>query len=212
MDKITCELIFARLRAINPHPTTELNYTTPFELLVAVILSAQTTDKSVNKVTANLFPVANTPQQILELGEERLKNYIKTLGLFNAKARNLIKTCQILLEQHHQTVPAERSLLEALPGVGRKTANVILNTVFGQPTIAVDTHVLRVANRIGITREATPNAVEQELLHTIPTIFHQHAHHWLVLHGRFICKARRPKCGECVIFDLCEYVNKNQLH
>lgn len=209
MDQIKCESIFARLCAANPHPTTELNYTTPFELLVAVMLSAQTTDKSVNKVTAKLFPIANTPQQILELGEERLKNYIKTLGLFNAKARNLIKTCQILLEQHHQSVPAERSLLEALPGVGRKTANVILNTAFAQPTIAVDTHVLRVANRIGITQEATPNAVEKELLQNIPPTFHQHAHHWLVLHGRFICKARRPKCGECVIFDWCEYVNKN---
>ena len=211
MNNAKCQVIFERLRAANPHPTTELNYTTTFELLVAVILSAQATDKGVNKVTARLFPLANTPQQILELGEEQLKYYIKNIGLFNNKARNLIATCRILVEQHQQTVPNERSLLEALPGVGRKTANVLLNTAFGQPTLAVDTHVFRVAKRIGLAQGETPLVVEQQLLQLIAAEFHHHAHHWLVLHGRFICTARAPKCQHCLLVDLCEYADKQGL-
>jgi endonuclease-3 len=201
--------LFARLQAQNPEPTTELNFTTPFELLIAVMLAAQATDKGVNKATPALFKVANTPQTMVNLKEEGLKEYIKTIGLFNVKARNIIKTCQILLERHKGEVPDERQALEALPGVGRKTANVILNTVFGQPTIAVDTHIFRVANRTGLAPGKTVRHVEEQLLKEVPEEFQQHAHHWLVLHGRYVCVARKPKCGECLIADLCE--NNNSL-
>ncbi|MGB5620878.1 MAG: endonuclease III [Gammaproteobacteria bacterium] len=200
--------IFSRLRAANPNPTTELEYDTPFELLVAVILSAQATDKGVNLATAKLFPVANTPAKILDLGLDRLIGYVKTIGLFNNKARNIIETCRILVQQHGGEVPRERAALEALPGVGRKTANVILNTAFGEPTIAVDTHIFRVANRIGLTRGKTPLAVEKGLLRTTPPEFLHDAHHWLLLHGRYVCKARRPGCDRCIIADLCEYRGK----
>jgi endonuclease-3 len=200
--------IFERLRAQNPHPTTELTYHSPFELLIAVILSAQATDISVNKATAKLFPVANTPQAMLSLGEETLKDYIKTIGLFNSKAANIIKTCQLLIERHKGEVPASRETLEALPGVGRKTANVVLNTAFGQPTMAVDTHIFRVANRTGLAPGTTPLAVEQGLLKNIEKEFLQDAHHWLILHGRYVCVARKPRCAECVIQDLCEYKQK----
>ncbi len=200
--------IFSRLRAANPHPTTELEYHTPFELLVAVILSAQATDKGVNRATARLFPVANTPAKILDLGLDRLIGYVKTIGLFNNKARNIIETCRILVQQHGGEVPRERTALEALPGVGRKTANVILNTAFGEPTIAVDTHIFRVANRIRLTRGKTPLAVEKGLLRTTPPEFLHDAHHWLILHGRYVCKARRPECDRCIIADLCEYRGK----
>lgn len=210
MNQFKCTKIFERLQIANPHPTTELNYSTPFELLVAVILSAQATDKAVNKVTRILFPIANTPKQMLDLGAEQLKTYIKSLGLFNNKARNLIATCKILLECHNEQIPNERAALEALPGVGRKTSNVILNTVFGQPTLAVDTHVFRVANRIGLTKQINTLAVEQELLQLIPQEFLYNAHHWLILHGRFICTARNPKCNNCLIFDLCEYTGKSE--
>lgn len=200
--------IFRRLRAENPHPTTELNYRTPFELLVAVILSAQATDKGVNKATAKLFPVANTPEKILALGEEGLKEYIKTIGLFNSKGANIIKTCRLLIEQHGSEVPQDRKALEALPGVGRKTANVVLNTAFGHPTMAVDTHIFRVANRTGIAPGKNVLEVEKKLLKFIPEEFMQDAHHWLILHGRYICVARKPKCSACVIEDLCEYKQK----
>jgi len=200
--------IFRRLRAENPQPTTELNYTTPFELLIAVILSAQATDKGVNKATAKLFPVANTPEAILALGEEGLKQYIKTIGLFNSKGANIIKTCRLLIEQHGSEVPEERKALEALPGVGRKTANVVLNTAFGHPTMAVDTHIFRVSNRTGIAPGKTVLEVEKKLLKFVPQEFMQDAHHWLILHGRYICVARKPKCGACVIEDLCEYKQK----
>ena len=200
--------IFTRLRAENPRPTTELNYTTPFELLVAVVLSAQATDKGVNKATAKLFPVANTPQSILSLGEEGLKEYIKTIGLFNGKAKNIIASCKILIDKHHSEVPEDRPSLEALPGVGRKTANVILNTAFGQPTIAVDTHIFRVSNRTGIAPGKNVNEVERKLLKFVPDEFKQDAHHWLILHGRYICIARKPRCSACVIEDLCEYRKK----
>mgnify|MGYP000195900420 CR=1 FL=1 len=200
--------IFARLRAQNPHPTTELEYTSPFELLVAVILSAQATDRGVNKATAKLFPVANTPQAILNLGEDGLKRYIKTIGLFNSKAKNIIETCRILVERHGGEVPTEREALEALPGVGRKTANVILNTAFGQPTIAVDTHIFRVANRTGIAPGKTVLAVEKKLLKVVPEEFMLDAHHWLILLGRYTCVARTPRCPECPIRDLCEYRQK----
>ncbi|MEQ6342200.1 MAG: endonuclease III [Gammaproteobacteria bacterium] len=202
--------IFTRLKAANPHPTTELNYTTPFELLIAVILSAQATDKGVNKATEKLFTVANTPQAILELGEPNLKKYIQTIGLFNSKAHNIIKTCAILVEKHGGQVPAEREELEALPGVGRKTANVILNTAFGQPTIAVDTHIFRVANRIGLAHGKTVLAVEKELLKAVPDEFKHDAHHWLILHGRYTCIARKPRCASCIIYDLCEYPDKTE--
>jgi endonuclease-3 len=197
------------LRAENPEPRTELNYTTPFELLVAVLLSAQATDKGVNKATARLFPLANTPAAILELGEDGLKERIKTIGLFNSKARNLIKTCRLLLERHGGEVPRRREALEALPGVGRKTANVVLNTAFGEPTIAVDTHIFRVANRTRIARGKDVDEVEQRLLRLVPSEFRQDAHHWLILHGRYTCIARRPRCGACLIEDLCEYRDKN---
>lgn len=200
--------IFERLRAQNPHPTTELNYHSAFELLIAVILSAQATDVSVNKATAKLFPIANTPQTILGLGEEKLKEYIKTIGLFNSKASNIIKTCKLLLERFDGDIPASREALEALPGVGRKTANVVLNTAFGQPTMAVDTHIFRVANRTGLAPGNTPLAVEQGLVKNIEKEFLHDAHHWLILHGRYVCTARKPHCPECVIRDLCEYKQK----
>ncbi len=197
--------IFERLRAADPHPTTELEYATPFELLVAVILSAQATDVGVNKATRRLFPVAKTPQAILDLGVEGLSDYIKTIGLYNSKAKNIIATCRILLEEHGGEVPEDRAALEALPGVGRKTANVVLNTAFGQPTMAVDTHIFRVANRTRLARGKTPLAVEKGLLKFVPAEFLRDAHHWLILHGRYVCKARRPECERCIIADLCEY-------
>ena len=200
--------IFARLKAHIPEPTTELNYSSPFELLIAVILSAQATDVSVNKATDKLYPVANTPQAIYDLGEEGLKQYIKTIGLFNSKATNVIKTCRILLDEHGGEVPQTREALEALPGVGRKTANVVLNTAFGQPTMAVDTHIFRVSNRTRIAPGKTVLAVEKNLLKFVPKEFLVDAHHWLILHGRYICKARKPACGACIIEDLCEFKSK----
>ncbi|MCG6870308.1 MAG: endonuclease III [Gammaproteobacteria bacterium] len=200
--------IFERLRETNPSPTTELAYETSFELLVAVILSAQATDVGVNKATARLFPVANTPEAILALGEEGLRHHIRTLGLYNAKAANLIKTCGILVEKYHGRVPRKRAELEALPGVGRKTASVVLNTAFGEPTIAVDTHIFRVANRTRIATGKTPLQVEQRLLRFVPAEFRKDAHHWLILHGRYTCTARKPRCGTCPICDLCEYRDK----
>jgi endonuclease-3 len=205
MNKQSRHEMFVRLKGQNPHPTTELKYLTPFELLVAVLLSAQATDVGVNKATAKLFPVANTPEAILSLGEERLKTYIRTIGLFNTKAANLIKTCEILVAKHRSQVPDNRAALEALPGVGRKTANVVLNTAFHQPTVAVDTHIFRVANRTGLAVGKTPLAVELALLQNIEPEFLQDAHHWLILHGRYVCKARQPQCGECLIADLCDY-------
>ncbi|QGX38773.1 endonuclease III [Permianibacter aggregans] len=203
--------IFERLRDANPNPTTELNYSTPFELLIAVLLSAQATDVGVNKATAKLFPKANTPEKMLKLGVDGIKEYIKTIGLFNAKAENVIKTCKILIEQHGGEVPEDREALEALPGVGRKTANVVLNTAFGHPTIAVDTHIFRLGNRINIAPGKTPLAVEQKLLKVVPDEFLKDAHHWLILHGRYVCTARNPKCPVCVINDLCDYKNKTML-
>ena len=200
--------IFLRLQAADPHPTTELEYHTPFELLVAVMLSAQATDISVNAATRHLFPVANTPQALLDLGEERLREYIQRIGLYKTKARHVIQTCRLLMQRHDGSVPQTREELEALPGVGRKTANVILNTAFGQPTIAVDTHIFRLANRINLAPGKTVLDVEQKLLKVIPAEFMQDAHHWLILHGRYICQARKPKCGECIIADLCEYTDK----
>ncbi len=196
---------FRRLADLNPRPTTELDYTTPFELLVAVILSAQATDVGVNKATRKLYPVANTPAAILALGEDGLKRYIATIGLFNAKAKNVIATCRLLLELHGGEVPRDRAALEALPGVGRKTANVVLNTAFGEPTIAVDTHIFRVANRTGLAAGKTPLAVEQQLLKRVPEDFRKDAHHWLILHGRYVCVARSPKCSACVVRDLCRF-------
>jgi endonuclease-3 len=210
MNKQKRTEIFSRLRAENPKPTTELNYSTPFELLVAVILSAQATDKGVNKATDKLFPVANTPEAILALGEDGLKEYIKTIGLFNSKGANIIKTCRILIEQYNSEVPEDRKALEALPGVGRKTANVVLNTAFGHPTMAVDTHIFRVANRTGIAKGKTVLEVEKKLLKFVPKEFLQDAHHWLILHGRYICVARKPKCGACIIEDLCEFKHKTE--
>jgi endonuclease-3 len=200
--------LFRRLCELNPHPTTELDYATPFELLVAVILSAQATDVGVNKATKKLFPVANTPQKILDLGEEGLKRYISTIGLYNAKAKNVIATCRILVERHHGEVPRSREALEALPGVGRKTANVVLNTAFGEPTIAVDTHIFRVANRTGLASGDTLRKVEDMLAKVVPEEFRQDAHHWLILHGRYVCKARKPGCPGCAINDLCAYRHK----
>ena len=208
MNKAKRSEIFARLRAANPQPTTELNYANPFELLIAVILSAQATDKAVNKATEGLFQAADTPQALLALGEHGLKPYIRTIGLFNSKAANIIKTCRILTERHAGQVPDDRRALEALPGVGRKTANVILNTAFDHPTIAVDTHIFRVANRTGLAPGKTPLAVEQRLLRLVPGEFRKDAHHWLILHGRYICLARRPRCQACLIEDLCEYRDK----
>ena len=201
--------IFERLRAKNPHPTTELEYSTPFELLVAVILSAQATDKSVNLATRALFPVANTPEAIAALGVEGLAPYVKSIGLWQNKAKNVIATCQALIEQHSGQVPADRAALEALPGVGRKTANVILNTAFGQPTLAVDTHVFRVANRTGLARAGDVRGVEDGLLEIIPDEFIHDAHHWLILHGRYVCTARNPDCEHCVIAELCEFDQKH---
>ncbi|HEX7062003.1 MAG TPA: endonuclease III [Woeseiaceae bacterium] len=197
--------IFRRFRKANPHPDTELEYRTPFELLVAVVLSAQATDAGVNKATAKLFPVANTPQAILDLGLDGLKEYIRTIGLFNSKAENILKACRILVDEHGGEVPRTRDALERLPGVGRKTANVILNTAFGEPTIAVDTHIFRVANRTGLAKGKNPLEVEKRLLKTTPEEFRKNAHHWLILHGRYVCKARRPECWRCLIADLCEY-------
>ncbi len=203
--------IFTRLRADNPKPRTELHYSTPFELLIAVVLSAQATDVSVNKATARLFPKANTPQQIAALGVDGLKPFIQTIGLYNSKASNIIKLCQIVLTEHHGEVPRQREALEALPGVGRKTANVVLNTAFGEPTIAVDTHIFRISNRIGLAPGKTPLAVEQKLLKVVPDEFKKDAHHWLILHGRYVCTARQPKCPVCLINDLCEFKKKTEL-
>ena len=200
--------ILKRLRAANPHPTTELNFSSPFELLIAVILSAQATDKGVNKATDKLFPVANTPQAILALGVDGLKEYIKTIGLFNSKAENIIKTCRDLIEKHHGEVPEDREALEALAGVGRKTANVVLNTAFGHPTIAVDTHIFRVCNRTGFAPGKDVVKVEEKLIKVVPAEFKVDVHHWLILHGRYTCVARKPRCGACIIEDLCEYKNK----
>jgi len=200
--------IYSRLREQDPHPTTELHYETPFELLIAVILSAQATDVGVNKATAKLYKVANTPQAILDLGLDGLKSYIRTIGLFNSKAENIIKTCRILLDEHDGEVPRTRDALEALPGVGRKTANVILNTAFGEPTIAVDTHIFRVANRTGLAKGKTPLEVERRLVRLTPDEFKKDAHHWLILHGRYTCKARKPLCGECPIVEWCEFTRK----
>jgi endonuclease-3 len=197
--------MFRRLRETNPKPTTELDYSTPFQLLVAVILSAQATDVGVNKATRRLFPIAGTPQALLALGEEKLKGYISTIGLHNAKAKNVIATSRILVEQYAGEVPRTREALEALPGVGRKTANVVLNTAFGDATIAVDTHIFRVANRTGLAPGKTVRAVEDRLEKVVPSEFKRDAHHWLILHGRYVCKARKPDCPQCIIRDLCEY-------
>lgn len=208
MNPATRREIFSRLRAANPHPTTELEYTTPFELLVAVVLSAQSADKGVNLATRRLFPRANTPEALVALGEAGLAESIKSLGLYKSKARHLIAASRMLIERHRSQVPAERAALEALPGVGRKTANVILNTAFGQPTMAVDTHIFRVANRTGLAPGKTVLEVEKKLLRVIPAEFRIDAHHWLILHGRYVCQARKPKCPECIIADLCAYKHK----
>lgn len=208
MNKEKRTQIFTRLRDATPNPKTELNYSTPFELLVAVMLSAQATDVGVNKATDKLYPVANTPEAILALGVYGLKEYIKTIGLFNTKAENVIKTCQLLIDKHNGVVPDNQKDLEALPGVGRKTANVILNTAFNQPTMAVDTHIFRVSNRTGIAPGKDVLEVEKRLVRLIPKEFLMNAHHWLILHGRYVCKARRPQCGSCIIEDLCEYKQK----
>lgn len=208
MNKEIRREIFRRLQKNNPQPTTELNYASPFELLIAVILSAQATDKGVNKATAELYKVANTPEKILALKLTGLKKYIKTIGLFNTKAKNIIETCKILIKQHDSQVPEDRAALEALPGVGRKTANVILNTAFGHPTIAVDTHIFRVSNRTGIAPGKNVLEVEKKLLKFVPEEYRLDAHHWLILHGRYTCVARKPRCGACVIEDLCEYKDK----
>ena len=204
--------LFKRLKAHNPNPTTELCYQTPFELLIAVILSAQATDVSVNKATAVLFKHANTPAGLLALGEEDLKKYIKSIGLFNTKARNIIKACDILINEHEGIVPKQREALEALPGVGRKTANVILNTAFGEPTIAVDTHIFRVANRTGLAPGKNVREVEDKLLQVVESDFAKDAHHWLILHGRYVCTARKPLCTECIISDLCHYYLAQKEH
>jgi endonuclease-3 len=208
MNAAQREEFFRRLQEIDPEPTTELEYQTPFELLVSVILSAQATDVSVNKATQQLYKVARTPQAILDLGEEGLKECIRTIGLYNSKAANIIKTCRILIDQHEGRVPDDRDALEALPGVGRKTANVVLNTAFGHPTIAVDTHIFRVGNRTGLAPGKTPLAVEKRLLEVVPEPYLKNAHHWLILHGRYTCLARKPRCGECIVRDLCDYKEK----
>ena len=208
MNKSIRTEIFTRFKDQNPKPETELNFSNPFELLIAVILSAQATDKGVNKATDKLFPVANTPAQIAALGVEGLKEYIKTIGLFNTKAENVIKTCEILVEKHNSKVPEDRASLEALPGVGRKTANVVLNTAFGHPTMAVDTHIFRVANRTKIAPGKNVLEVEKRLLRLVPKEFLVDAHHWLILHGRYTCIARKPRCASCMIEDLCEYKDK----
>lgn len=209
MNTTTRRQFFARLRALNPKPVTELNYSSTFELLVAVVLSAQATDKGVNLATSRLFPLANTPQAIFELGEEKLRDLIKTIGLYQTKAKNVIGLCRLLLEKHHGIVPQTRAELEELPGVGRKTANVVLNTAFGQPTMAVDTHIFRVANRTGLAPGKDVRAVEDRLVKVIPKEFMQDAHHWLILHGRYTCTARNPKCSECPVCDLCDYKQKS---
>ena len=203
--------IFRRFRQANPHPTTELEYTTPFELLIAVILSAQATDISVNKATRRLYPLANTPAAIHALGVEGLEDYIRTIGLYRTKAKNVIETCRILLERHGGEVPRTREALQALPGVGRKTANVVLNTAFGEPTIAVDTHIFRVSNRTNIAPGKDVDEVERKLLKFVPQEFRHDAHHWLILHGRYTCIARKPQCWNCIIADLCEYRDKTPL-
>ncbi|MGB8239558.1 MAG: endonuclease III [Azonexus sp.] len=208
MNKTQIADFYARLAAANPAPTTELHYATPFQLLVAVILSAQATDVGVNKATARLFSVAPTAEAMLELGEEGLTDYIKTIGLFRTKAKNVIATCRMLVELHGGQVPEARAALEALPGVGRKTANVVLNTAFGQPTIAVDTHIFRVGNRTGLAFGKTVDEVEHKLLRVTPAEFKKDAHHWLILHGRYVCKARKPECARCVVFDLCAFKGK----
>ncbi len=202
------QAIFARLQAANPTPRSELEYATPFQLLVAVILSAQATDKSVNRATAALFRDAPTPAALLALGVEGVSRYIRSIGLFNSKARNLIETCRVLLERFGGEVPRDRESLESLPGVGRKTANVVLNVAFGEPTIAVDTHIFRVANRLGLARGATPLEVEERLLEVVPQPYRKHAHHWLILHGRYVCTARAPRCSDCRLIDLCEFDRK----
>jgi endonuclease-3 len=208
VKKTDIEQFYARLRAANPAPTTELNYTTPFQLLIAVILSAQATDVGVNKATDRLFPVAPTPDKMYALGVEGLSEYIKTIGLYRTKAKNVIATCRMLLDLHDGQVPDERSALEALPGVGRKTANVVLNTAFGQPTIAVDTHIFRLGNRTGIAPGKTVVEVEQKLLRATPDEYMKDAHHWLILHGRYVCKARKPECERCIVADLCRFKGK----
>ena len=210
MNKEKRHQILSRLREQNPHPETELEYSSPFELLVAVTLSAQATDVGVNKATRKLFPVANTPQAILDIGHDALRDYIKTIGLFNSKAANVYKMCQILVDQHNGIVPENREALEALPGVGRKTANVVLNTAFRWPTIAVDTHIFRVSNRTKLAPGKNVDEVEQKLLKVVPSEFKLDVHHWLILHGRYTCVARKPKCGSCIIEDLCEFKDKTE--
>ena len=202
---------FRRLQSVTPAPKTELEYASPFELLIAVMLSAQATDVSVNKATRKLYPVANTPEAILSLGVDGLKPYIRTIGLFNSKAENVIKTCRILIQEHGGEVPDDRNSLERLPGVGRKTANVVLNTAFGKPTIAVDTHIFRVANRTGLAKGKTPLEVELKLLKAVPEEYRHDAHHWLILHGRYTCKARKPNCPECIVRDLCSFKSKTTM-
>ncbi|MCF6282183.1 MAG: endonuclease III [Candidatus Polarisedimenticolaceae bacterium] len=211
MNREKRQIIFERLREANPHPTSELNYSSTFELLIAVILSAQATDKGVNKATNKLYPVANTPEAIFALGEEGLRQYIKTIGLFNSKGKNIIKTCRMLIDLHNSEVPEDREALEALPGVGRKTANVVLNTAFGHPVMAVDTHIFRVGNRTGIAPGKNPLEVEKRLMRLVPKEFLLDAHHWLILHGRYTCIARKPRCGSCLIEDLCEFKQKSEL-
>lgn len=211
MNKDKRRQILQRLRENNPNPQTELNWSTPFELLIAVLLSAQATDVSVNKATDKLYPVANTPQAMLDLGVDGVKSFIKTIGLFNSKAENVIKTCRMLLELHGGEVPENREALEALPGVGRKTANVVLNTAFGWPTIAVDTHIFRVSNRTKLAMGKNVDEVELKLLKVVPKEFKLDVHHWLILHGRYTCVARKPRCGSCIIEDLCEYREKTEV-
>ncbi len=208
MNKEKRTAIYSTLRDGDPHPDTELRYASPFELLISVVLSAQATDVSVNKATDKLYPVANTPESILALGVKGLTPYIKTIGLYNSKAENIIKTCRMLIDEHDSEVPRSRDALEQLPGVGRKTANVVLNTAFGEPTIAVDTHIFRVSNRTGLAPGKTPLEVEKRLVRLTPDEFRKNAHHWLILHGRYVCKARKPLCGECSIIDWCEYRKK----
>ena len=211
MNKTKRSEIFARLRAADPAPTTELNYSSTFELLISVMLSAQATDISVNKATGPLFAVANTPEAIAALGVRKLKSFIKSIGLFNTKAENIVKTCAILIAEHNSEVPEDRAALEALPGVGRKTANVVLNTAFGHPTIAVDTHIFRVSNRTRLAPGRNVRQVEDKLEKVVPSEFKRDAHHWLILHGRYVCIARTPRCGSCVIEDLCEFKDKTDL-
>jgi endonuclease-3 len=208
MNSVKRREIFLRLQAANPHPTTELEYSTPFELLVAVMLSAQATDKSVNLATRELFPVANTPQKIISLGEESLREYVQRIGLYQTKSKHIMQTCRILIAEHEGQVPCTREALEALPGVGRKTANVILNTAFGQPTIAVDTHIFRISNRTRLAPGKTVEEVEKKLIKVVADEFKLDAHHWLILHGRYVCQARKPQCEKCIIQDLCEFKQK----